>query len=92
MKRFNILGLLWVAWKFVEYVTYDFDNLGIVLAIIELPLMIWWFVECVKYLNSKDKFDKNKTGAWVQTCIAGTFILLWLIFFAMGVLLSIGEL
>lgn len=85
MKRYSLLGLLWVSWKFLEFVMYDFETFSLLLALFELPLMIWWFVECVKHLQSKNKL---KTSAWFQASVSALFILLWVIFFAIGVLME----
>lgn len=85
MKTHDLLGLLWVAMKFLEYQTYDMMKTSTFLAILELPVLVWWFVESMRHIASK---DKNKTSAYFEACVAGLFSVLWLIFFAMGVLLE----
>ena len=81
------LGWSWLGLKLLALVLVDFDDALMILALVELPLLVYWLVTGIRELK-----DKKKQG-WLlfQIITASVFLVLWLAFFAIGVSIGIGE-
>jgi uncharacterized membrane protein YhaH (DUF805 family) len=83
----SVLGWSWLGLKVLAFVLVDLDAALMILSFIELPLLVYWLVTAIRELRD------NKKQGWLifQIIIAGLFLILWLVFFAIGVTIGMGE-
>ena len=86
------LGWSWLGLKVLAFLPWQSDTPLVLLALVELPLLVWWIVTAIRELSKNIKKD-DKTRGWLtfQIIIAGLFLILWITFFAIGVSIGMGE-